>query len=88
MCRLWSSVKSESKCSHFDPHSFSAVLTNLNIQFNKLGPERGAAIAKALEVNRVLKRLYVAMNDGLGQGKRALRDACAGPYHPRVWLDV
>ena len=54
----------------------SAVLTTLDLSGNRLEAEGAKALARALSVNRVLTKLDVQYNRGLGdEGKKALQDA-------------
>ena len=60
------------------PNGKAAVLTSLNLFYNNLGPEGGVAMAKALEVNAVLKKCDLRYN-GMGEeAKAALREAVKG----------
>ena len=56
----------------------NAVLTNLNVGGNVLGPEGGKAFAAALQVNRVLTRLDLRYNSLGAEGTQLLRDVVSG----------
>ena len=56
----------------------TSVLTTLNLSGNEIDPEGGAAIAKALEVNEVMKKCDLRYNR-LGEAeKQMVRDAVKG----------
>ena len=62
----------------FSTLKFNAVLADLNLWDNKIGPEGAKALASALRVNGVLKSIDLRLN-GLGdEGKGAIRDAVSG----------
>ena len=57
---------------------FMAVLTELSLWDNKIGPEGAIAIAEALKVNAVLTKLDIRANNMGDAGGKAVRDAVKG----------